>query len=91
MSAAETYPPARTLLVVRTGASMAELKVPSVAEEPSASNLRAVPNPSQHSKNSSSPIWSAREPRTLVLFFRFLTRRNRGLFSTLNQWNGTAR
>jgi|SRR5216684_8169818 len=36
---AETHPPARTLLVIRTGTSVAELKVPAVARKLSSLNL----------------------------------------------------
>src|ERR1700719_903675 len=54
MQAAETHSPARTLLVVRTGASVAEMKVPAIAREPSQSNLSDGLSPSQHSKHTGS-------------------------------------
>src|SRR5947208_11018888 len=54
MQATETHPPARTLLMVRTGASVVEMKVPAVAWEPFQSNLSDRPSPSQHSKHSRS-------------------------------------
>src|ERR1700731_1895201 len=47
--------PAReNLLVVRTGASVAEMKVPAIAREPSQSNLSDGLSPSQHSKHTGS-------------------------------------
>src|SRR6266446_33620 len=54
MQATETHPPARTLAMVRTGASVVEIRVPAVAREPSQSNLSDGFSPSQHSKHSRS-------------------------------------
>src|SRR5260370_17576060 len=47
MPAAETHPPARTLLMVRTGTSVLEMKVSTVAREPSRSNPSLGFGPSQ--------------------------------------------
>src|SRR5947207_15711087 len=54
MQATETHPPARTLVMVRTGASVVEIRVPAVAREPSQSNLSDGFSRSQHSKHSRS-------------------------------------
>src|SRR6267378_8607620 len=51
MQATETHPPAKTLLVVRTGASVVEMKAPAIARESSRSNLSDGPSPSQHSRH----------------------------------------
>src|SRR3979411_2320801 len=51
MQATETHPPPKTLLVVRTGASVVEMKAPAIARESSRSNLSDGPSPSQHSKH----------------------------------------
>src|SRR6266702_1092763 len=53
MQPTEAHPPARTLVCVRTGASVVELKVPAFVRKPSQSNLSAVPSLSQHSKHAS--------------------------------------
>src|ERR1700694_1176207 len=54
MQATKTHPPARTLVLVRTGASVVEIKIPAVAREPSQSNLSDGPSRSQHSKHARS-------------------------------------
>src|ERR1700694_6348873 len=54
MQATETHPPARTLVMVRTGASVVEMKAPAFAREPFQSKLSDGPSPSQHSKLSRS-------------------------------------
>ena len=36
--------------MIRTGASVVEMKAPAIAREPSQSNLSGGPGPSQHSK-----------------------------------------
>ncbi len=40
--------------MIRTGASVVEMKAPAIAREPSQSNLSGGPGPSQHSKHLSS-------------------------------------
>src|SRR5260370_18011690 len=57
MQATETHPPARTLVMVRTGASVVEMKALAVAREPSRSNHSDGPTSRQQSKYlGTSPI-----------------------------------
>src|SRR5207245_8669094 len=52
LPAAETHPPARTLLVVRTGASVTELSDAALADHRPESNFRDGLGPSQHSNRA---------------------------------------